>query len=343
MRYRRVVVTRFGGPESLQVIEEASLPEPGPGEVRIRVLVAGVAFTDVWIRNGTYPDLKVKREFGPGYDMVGAVDGLGEGVTHREVGQRVAGLTVIGACSEYLCVPATGLTVVPAGLDTAEAVCVVLPYVTAYQMLHRMAEVKPGQRILIHGAGGAVGTAMLQLGKLLGLEMYGTASGPRHELVRRLGATPIDYRSEDFVKRVLSLAGTGVDAAFDPIGGDNFRKSFNVLRKGGKLVAYGFYNAALGNGGSIPLDFMRLQLWNYWPNGRSAAFYSIGALQQKHPDWFSTDLANLFELLARKAIQPIIAARLPLDDVRCAHELVEQSKVRGRIVLTVAEAPACRI
>jgi len=340
MGYKRVVITEFGGPEVLKMIEETKLPEPKSGEVRVKVLVTGAAFTDVMIRKGKYPDVKEKPPFSPGYDMVGVVDKLGEGVTRFKVGQQVADLTVIGAYSEYLCLPESRLTPVPEGLNPAESVSLVLSYVTAYQMLHRVAKVKRGQRILIHGAGGAVGTAMLQLGKLLDLEMYGTASKSKHELVKRLGATPIDYKGEDFVERIRSLTGDGVDAAFDPIGGDNFKRSFSALRRGGKLVAYGFYNAVLGKGGSIPLDFMRLQLWKFWPNGRSTAFYSIGPLRQKQADWFSEDLTKLFDLLAQNKIKPIIAARMPLAEAKRAHELIEQAEVQGKIVLTVAETPA---
>ena len=342
MGYKRVVITEFGGPEVLKMIEETKLPEPKSGEVRVKVLVTSAAFTDVWIRKGTYPDVKEKPPFSPGYDMVGVVDKLGEGVIHFKVGQRVADLTVIGAYSEYICLPESRLTLVPEGLDPAEAVSLVLSYVAAYQMLHRVAKVQRGQRILIHGAGGAGGTAMLQLGKLLDLEMYGTASKSKHELIKRLGATPIDYKGDDIVERVHSLTGDGVDAAFDPIGGDNFKRSFSVLRRGGKLVAYGFYNSVLGKGGSIPLDFIRLMLWNLWPNGRSTAFYSIGPLRQKHGDWFSEDLTKLFDLLALNKIKPIIAARMPLAEARRAHELIEQAEVQGKIVLTVAETPAYR-
>ena len=169
MGYKRVVITKFGGPEVLKMVDETILPEPKSGEVRVKVLVTSAAFTDVWIRMGTYPDVKEKPPFSPGYDMVGVVDKLGEGVTRFKVGQRVADLTVIGAYSEYICLPESRLTLVPEGLDPAEAVSLVLSYVTAYQMLHRLARVKQGQRILIHGAGGAVGTAMLQLGKSIGL------------------------------------------------------------------------------------------------------------------------------------------------------------------------------
>jgi NADPH:quinone reductase-like Zn-dependent oxidoreductase len=340
MGHRRVVITEFGGPEVLKMIEETELPEPKSGEVRVKVLVTSAAFTDVMIRKGKYPDVKEKPPFSPGYDMVGVVDKLGKGVTRFKVGQQVANLTVVGAYSEYLCLPESRLTPMPEGLDPAEAVSLVLSYVTAYQMLHRVAKVKRGQRILVHGAGGAVGTAMVQLGKLLDLEMYGTASKSKHELVKRLGATPIDYKNEDFVERIHSLAGDGVDAAFDPIGGDNMKRSFSVLRRGGKLVAYGFYNAVLGKGGSIPLDFIRLKLWNILPNGRSATFYSIGALRQKHPDWFSVDLTKLFDLLAQGKIKPVIAMRMPLAEARRAHELIERADVQGKIVLTINDTTA---
>jgi NADPH:quinone reductase-like Zn-dependent oxidoreductase len=338
--YKRVVITRFGEPEVLEMIEETPLPEPKAGEVRVKVLVTSAAFTDVWIRKGTYPDVKEVPPFSPGYDMVGVVDKVGEGVTRFQVGQRVADLTVIGAYSEYICLPAARLTPVPGGLDPAEAVSLVLSYVAAYQMLHRVAKVKRGQRVLIHGAGGAGGTAMLQLGKLLDLEMYGTASHSKLDLVRRLGATAIDYKGEDFVEVIRRLTGDGVDAAFDPIGGDHFKRSFEVLRRGGRLVAFGFYNTTLGRGGSVPLDFMKVQLLNLWPNGRSATFYSIGALRHKQPAWFSEDLTALFDLLAAGVIKPVIASRLPLAEARRAHELVEKAEVQGKIVLTVAETPA---
>ena len=289
------------------------------------------------IRKGLYPDVKEKPPFSPGYDMVGMVDKLGKGVTTLKVGQMVADLTVIGAYSEYICLPASYLVPVPEGLDPAEAVSLVLSYVTAYQMLHRSAEVKRGQSILVHGAGGAVGTAMLQLGKVLDLKMYGTASRSKHELVTSLGATPIDYKSEDFVECIRGLTGNGVDAAFDPIGGDNFNRSFKALKPGGVLVAYGFYNATMGRGGNIPLGFIKLQIWNILPNGHSMKFYSIGALREKQAAWFREDLTELFNLLAQGKIKPVIAERMPLTEAAHAHELIEQSAVNGKIVLVVNE------
>ena len=159
----------------------------------------------------------------------------------------------------------------------------------------------------MHGAGGAVGTALLQLGKLLDLEMFGTASRSKLDLVRELGATPIDYKSEDLAEVIHRLAGNGVDAAFDAIGRDNFKRSFSSLRRGGKQVAYGFYNSSMGKGGSVPVDFMKIQLWNLWPNGRLPV-RPIGGLRHKQPGWFSEDLTVLFDLLAQGKIKPVIAS-----------------------------------
>jgi len=336
MTCKRLEIAEFGGPEVLTIVEKEVPPEPGKGEVRVRVLTAGASFTDIMIRKGKYPEVKQKPPFTIGYDMVGVVDKAGEGVEHLRPGRMVADLMVIGACAEYVCVPAERLTPVPDGVDPAEAVSLVLSYVTAYQMLHRIARVKPGGRILVHGAGGAVGTAMIQLCRLNNIEVYGTASTSKHELVAGLGAVPIDYRNEDFVERIGDLAEGGVDAVFDPIGGDNLKRSFRILRPGGMLVCYGFYNSVLGKGGSVPLDFMRLKLWNILPNQRSATFYSIGATRKKHPEWFAEDLTLLFDLLETGKIQPVIGGRFRMTEAAKAYESIENGRVNGKIVLELS-------
>ena len=336
MTYKRLEIAEFGGPEVLGIVEEEILPEPGKGEVRVRVLSAGASFTDIMIRKGKYPEVKRKPPFTIGYDMVGVVDKVGEGVEHFLPGRMVADLTVIGACAEYICIPADRLTPVPETVDPAEAVCLVLSYVTAYQMLHRIARVKAGGRILIHGAGGAVGTAMIQLCRLNGIEVYGTASESKHELVSGLGAVPIDYRKEDFAERIDDLAKGGVDAVFDPIGGDTLKRSLRILRPGGMLVCYGFYNSVLGKGGSVPLDFLRLKLWNILPIQRSTAFYSIGATRKKHPDWFAEDLAVLFDLLENGKIRPVIGGRFPMAEAAKAYERIETGQVNGKLILEVS-------
>lgn len=219
MEQIRIIVPQYGGPDVLQVIEE-ECPEPAAGDVRVKVLAAGVSLPDVLAREGIHPETP-RVPYTPGWDLVGTVDRVGKAVSALEVGQTVAAMPISGCYAQYVCLPQRKCVPVPGGVDPAEAVAVVLNYITAYQMLHRSANVKPGQRILIHGASGGVGTALLQLGRIAGVEMYGTCSAGGADVVKKLGATPIDYRNSDFVREVHRLTGDGVDAVFDGIGGDN--------------------------------------------------------------------------------------------------------------------------
>ncbi len=332
MSYKKIIIEKYGGPEQLKLVEEPNLPEPKANEVRIKVLFTSANFTDIMIRKGMYPEVKEKPPFSPGYDMVGVVDQVGDSVTRFHKGDKVADMTVIGAYSEYICLPENRLIHLPDKLDPAEAVSTILSYVTAYQMLYRIAKIKKGQKILVHGAGGAVGLAMLQLGKLMNLEMFGTASATKHDLIIEKDAIPIDYRTVDFASYIKNNTRKGVDAVFDPIGGKNFKKSFRILKKGGTLVAYGFYNAVLGNGGNIPVEYMSLKLKNLLPNGKSATFYSIGALRKKHPDWFKEDLTTIFKMLEEKKIQPLIERIITIDKASEAHQIIEKHQNKGKII-----------
>lgn len=330
MSYKKILIAQAGGPEVLRLTHENELPLPGPEEVRIRVLATSAAFTDILVRKGMYPGVKKKFPLVPGYDLVGLVDKTGDAVTGLEEGQMVAALPVTGAYSEYICLPESKLVRVSDGLDPVEAVSLVLSYVTAYQMLHRTVGIQKNQTILVHGAGGAVGSALLQLGKLLDLTMYGTASEAKQGLIRNEGGIPIDYRKEDFEQRVMDETGDGVDAVFDAIGGENFRHSFRCVKKGGTLVAYGYYNAAVGKKASVPIDFMKVLLWNILPNGKKAKIYAI-----KSNSWFRDDLGQLFSLLQEKKIKPLIDRVFPLEEAAQAHSLVERAEVKGKIVLSL--------
>jgi len=188
VKYKRIVVTRYGGPDAMKVVEE-DCPAPKRGEVRVRVLAAGVALPDVMMREGIHPETP-RLPFTPGWDLVCVVDQLGEGVSGFQPGDVVAALPIFGAYAEYLCLRSSDLVPAPAGLDAAEAVSLILNYVTAYQMMHRSAKVKLGQRVLIHGAAGGVGSALLQLGQFAGLEMYGTCSAKSAAAVSGMGGIP---------------------------------------------------------------------------------------------------------------------------------------------------------
>jgi NADPH:quinone reductase-like Zn-dependent oxidoreductase len=336
MPWTRIRLNAFGGPEELELETVPDRPKPADGEVRVRVLVTSAAFTDVMIRKGMYPDVKEKPPLTLGYDMVGIVDATGPGAARLKPGDRVADLTTTGAYAEYICLPEDRLTPVPEAVSDVDALGMILSAVTPYQMLTRVAKMHGGQSLLIHGAGGAVGTSMLQLARDADIVAFGTDVPAKHDLIRRLGATPIDADAPEAA--LLEATGGGVDAAFDPLGGESLSRSLHALRPGGMLVAFGFQNEVLGRGGSIPMDFVKLKLWDWLPNGHATAFYSIGAMRRRHPDWFREDLGRLFEMLAAGRIDPVVAEVLPLADVRRAHERVEAGEVEGKLVLRVAES-----
>jgi NADPH:quinone reductase len=330
-RNRVVQVRRFGDPDGLEVID-ASLPTAGQGEVRVRVLASSVQYTDVLIRRHLYPQTAAHRPpFVLGYDVVGEIDQLGDGVSGFRLGDRVADLTVVGSNAAYRTLRADRLVRVPAGLDAAEAATLILSWTTAYQLLHRAARVQRGQRVLVHGAAGAVGQALLALGKQSDLELWGTARGEHAALIRELGASPIDYQSEDFT-RVLP---GGFDVVFDGIGEAGYRRSFAALKRGGLLCAYG-YSAGVQAQRRMLIMLMwiaRLYLWRWLPGGKRARFYSINVMRARHPPWFREDLERLFGLLASRAIRPRVAERISFDEVAEAHRRLESGGLEGKLVL----------
>jgi NADPH2:quinone reductase len=343
VRHTRIIVTHYGGPDALQVIEE-ECPQPQRGEVRVRVLAAGVSLPDVLAREGVHPETP-RVPYTPGWDMVGIVDQLGQGASNFQVGQTVSAMPISGCYAQYVCLPKDKFIPVPEGLDPAEAVALILNYITAYQMLHRSAKVKVGQRLLIHGASGGVGTALLQLGGLIGAEMYGTCSGQAAAVVNELGATPIDYRNSDFVQEIHRLTGDGVDVVFDGIGGDNLWRSRAALREGGRVVVYGFQSKLQGGriasdapSGRHPIRESAILGWyilrnRFMPGRKSMMPYSIQWMMRLKPACFRNDLLTLFDLLEQNKIKPLIAQRLPLREARRAHELLGCGGVIGKIVL----------
>jgi NADPH:quinone reductase len=343
MRHTRIIVTHYGGPDALRVVEE-ECPEPKDGEVRVKVRAAGVSLPDIMAREGVHPETPLVP-FTPGWDLVGVVDRLGDGVSGIEPGQIVAAMPISGAYAEFVCLPQRELVPVPSGLDAAEAVSLELNYITAYQMVHRSATVRPGQRALIHGAAGGVGSALLQLGRLAGLEMYGTCSSRGASAVSALGGIPIDYQHQDFVEEIHRLTSEGVDVVFDSIGGTHIWRSRKALRPGGRVVAYGLTGSlrggrlASGRGGRRhryrAIAIFGLYIAGGWllPGRRRVVPYSIQTLKRLKPAWFRQDLIALFDLLQQKKIKPLIAQRFPLADAKQAHDLLGKGGVIGKIVL----------
>lgn len=328
MKYRSVIVTKRGGPEFLQVIEK-ELPPPSSGEAQIRILATPVCQDDVAVRVGNRPFL-VKVPFVPGYSILGVVEAIGEDVTQAAVGDRVAALTNFGGYAEYITLPEEELVHVPEILHSAEAAVLILNYLVAYQVLHRIAMVKPGDKVLIVGASGGVGTAFLELGKLAELEMYGLASRSKQDILAEYGATPIDYHAQDFVEVVRDAEPEGLDFVFNGMGEEYFERSLAILKRGGVLVHYGGPQSF----SRFLLLMTKFILYNLLPNGKRIKGYGThrGEIEPFKEDW-----GELFTLLEEGKIKPVIAEKFPLLEARKANELLEGGQVTGNIVLLAPE------
>jgi NADPH:quinone reductase-like Zn-dependent oxidoreductase len=347
---QRVLVDHYGGPEVLRLVEEDD-PQPGLGEVRVKVLAAGVSFTDSQLRAGTYLPGAPKPPFTPGYELVGVVEELGPGCSRLRVGDRIGALTIWGADADRVCVPEVGAVDVPEDLDPGAVLSLLFPYMTAYQVLHRTADAKRGETALVHGAAGRVGVAALELGAAAGLRLFGTASARDRAKVEALGAVAIDYRSEDFLARVREEAG-GVDIVVDSLGGPISLRSFRALRPGGRLVVFGRYSTIKDGRKDWPAvlewyaSIAAVWLWGKLSPRRRVFAYQIQKFREKStrrggavggeprdPEQFREDFGVLVEMLRDGRIHPVVAERLPLAEARHAHELLESAASKGKLVL----------
>ncbi len=322
------MVTKPGGTEVLQIVELPLTP-PGPGQLRVRVHAAGVGSTDLIMLAGKYR-YAPKIPFVPGYEAAGAVDAIGANVAGYQIGQRVAALTVYGGFSEVLVRDAEHFVPIPDNVSDRDAAAVVLNYVTAWQMIHRVAKVRAGETALVTGAAGGVGTAALQLLRLAGVKTYGAASASKHGTVRSLGAVPIDYRAGSIDRLTRALEPHGVDYAFDAIGGPNIGLCIGAVRRGGMVVGYGFIAAPgkLSQLGMFANIFVGARL-----RGRVGKFYGITMLYKKDTGPLREDLPKIFALLGEKKFDPLVSRTFPLLEAKQALDLVAAGNVEGKIVL----------
>lgn len=325
------------GPATVFQAVERRLPPPGPGEVRVVVEAAGVAYADIMMRQGMYSGQSLPVT--PGYDFVGRIETVGPGVTGLAPGERVAGVTVSGSYATRRNVRADWLAPAPENVDAASIVAAILNGLTAWQMLHRVANPAPGEWVLVHGAAGGVGTLLLDLARLAGVRAIGTASGNKAEVIRARGGEPIDYHAEDVVARARSLSQGGVVAAFDHLGGKHFRKiSMAALRPGGIGVQYGAYDMTAG-GKVNPLAIADLLLnarfstLGLFGKGQGVATYSSQVWRDARPLAYRQDLAAVLKLVSDGALSPLVGATFALRDAAKAHQALEARSVPGKIVL----------
>lgn len=323
------VVVRGPALDSIEVVDEP-LSGAAQGQVRIQVRAAGVAFGDVFRRKVS------RRPYTPGYDVIGDVDAVGHGVDKAWVGKRVACFMPkpgYGGYAEHVVVGKEHVVAVPRDLDPVRGVCLGLNYITAYQLLTRITQPRAGQAILIHGAAGGVGTAVLDLARLLEIKAYGTASVSKHEWVRRYGGTPIDYRSTDFVAELQRLEPSGVACAYDPIGGSHLARSLQCVARGGTLVSFGASGALEEGVAAIVTSQLRLLALKLKPDGKHVRMYNITLNRGAKLEDCRRDWVTLIDLHRAGKLDPAVGAVLPLSRAREAHEMLERRSATGKIVL----------
>ena len=348
---RELVIPGVVEPSGIQIRERA-VRTPRQGEVVVAMEATGLSYAEVQMLRGRYPG-QPAFPFVPGYDLVGRVVALGEGVDATLAGRRVATLTGVGAWAEHVVVRAEQLLVVSEELDAAEIDSLIVNGTTAYKMLHRVARVQPGQTIVVLGAGGGVGTLLVQLARLHGVHVIGTCKPGQRAVVEALGAQVVDYTQGQTLEDVRALAPNGVDAVFDHVGGENLQSSYEMLRPGGFLVNYGNTSALKSEAPAwraFLAFFGRKALWSFRPGGRRMTFFdlwgrgSFGADHMFRPRrfWreFREDLASLVELLRTKKLKPQVARRIPLLRAAEAIEEHRRGALIGKIVLEGAMTSA---
>lgn len=336
---KSIEITRLGGPEVLQ-LRESPDPVPGPRQARVRVKAIGINFADILMRMGMYPGAPAVP-FVPGYEACGVIDAVGAGAACAP-GDRVVVPTNFGGYADTLLVQSDEVFALPPGRSFEAGAALTVNYLTAYEALIDEGQLQRGQRVLVHGAAGGVGLAAIQLAKILGAEVIGTASQAKHEALRRHGvAHCIDYRTEDFepaVKRITG--GKGVAVALDPIGGSSFRRSYRCLAPNGKLILYGFSAAAGGskrNLFKVAWEWLRTPRFSPFDlmlENRGVIGLHLGRMTGQK-EKLRKAMTALVGWWAEGKLEPVIAASFPLEEAGRAHAFIQERRNVGKVVLTV--------
>jgi NADPH:quinone reductase-like Zn-dependent oxidoreductase len=334
---RAVVVSRYGGPERLTVADWPER-EPGSGELRVRVRAAGVNFADVLARKGLYLGAP-RPPFVPGFELAGEVEAVGPEVADMR-GRRVLALVPFGAQAEQVVVRADYVFSIPEEMPFEEAAALPVNYLTAYYALVEMAALREGESVLVHMAAGGVGLAALQIARTVpGVELFGTASPSKHELLRQYGCHPIDYRSRDYEQEVRQLTrARGVHVILDPLGGRDTAKNYRLLRPTGRLILYGVTRLSRG-----PRRNVLAALWEYlrmprfhplrlmWEN-RAVIGLHLGRLWSER-ERLRRAMETLLVWYREGRIRPVLDRVYPFSEAASAHRRIEARENVGKIVL----------
>jgi len=329
---RAVVITKHG-PPSVLAVEERPDPPLGAGEVRIEVAAAGINFADVMARMGLYPDAP-KPPCVVGYEAAGTVLELGEGVNGLVPGQRVVAGTKFGGYATQVVVPASDIVPLPESLTFEQGAAIPVNYVTAWAALIRYGAVQPGERVLIHAAGGGVGIAATQIARSAGAEVYGTASPSKHERIRELGVEhALDYTSPGWERDLPPM-----DVILDAVAGQSFRTSYSLLRPGGRLVAFGASSLVTGqrrNVLSALRTVVRMPRFNLTRQmSESKAVIGLNMLSLwKDRKTLEPWIAPLREMLDDGTIKPVVAGTFSFEEAGAAQTMITERRNVGKVVL----------
>ena len=337
---KQVMIVGKGGVGNLE-LREAPLPLPGPGQIRIKVQAAGVNFADVMMRLGLYPDAP-KLPAVPGYEVAGVVDMVGSGVSSDWLEKPVLAMCNFGGYSEYVSLDEALVHLRPAQVSAVQGAALLVNYLTAWQMVRVMAPAIEGDLVLIQSAAGGVGQAVIQLCALSGARVVGSASPSKHDFLREQGVEFVfDSRRRDFATAVrAATGGRGVDIALEPRNGPWIMESYNSLAKCGRLVLFGFSNAASGSGSGVisslktlaAVPWLKLNPIRLMNDNKSLAGVNLGRMWDmghKTGKW----VEDLLVLLESGKINPVIDAVLPFSSAGEAHQRLENRLNVGKVIL----------
>ncbi len=331
---RAVVIIKHGDLSVLKVQQRPDPPPPGPGQVRIAVRAAGVNFADHLARVGLYPDAP-KPPCVVGYEVAGTIEAVGDGVDASRIGERVLAGTRFGGYSEIVNVKAADTVVLPDSMSFEQGAAVPVNYSPAWAALHGYVSLRAGERVLIHAAAGGVGIAAIQLAKPVGVEIHGTASPGKHEVLREMGVDrAIDYRRDGWWKDLPSY-----DIVLDAVGGKSLRRSYDLLRPGGRLVAYGISSLQQGEKRSLrtalPQLLPMLRGFNLTKQlSESKAVIGLNMLKLwDDRGTLEPWIEPLSTALADGTASPVVHAAVPFDDAAEAHRILAARENVGKVVL----------
>ncbi|CAI9538394.1 unnamed protein product, partial [Staurois parvus] len=342
--YKSLVLSGHGGYDKVKLQNKKGSPKPKAGEVLIRVRACGLNFADLMARQGVYDRLP-SPPVSLGMECSGIVEELGEGVTDRQVGDKVMVLNRFGLWQELVTVQTSHTFLMPEGMSFEEGAALLVNYITAYMILFDFGNLRPKQSVLIHMAAGGVGTAAIQLCKTVeDVTIFGTASSAKHEALKEHGVThPIDYRTSDYVDELKKISPKGVDIVMDPLGGSDTCKAYNLLKPMGKLVIYGAANLLTGQ--KKNLVALAKTWWNQFsinalqliPSNKAVCGFHLGHLDTE-TELITEVVVKLLDLYKQEKIKPKIDSIYPFEQVADAMRQMQEKKNVGKVIL-VPEVP----